>query len=37
MRWGWTLLVIGTILGSVLTLSALSIWIERRLLGIWQE
>lgn len=37
MHWGWTLLIIGTILGSVLTLSALSIWIERRLLGIWQE
>lgn len=37
MNWVWTLLVIGTILGSVLTLSAFSIWIERRLLGIWQE
>jgi NADH-quinone oxidoreductase subunit H len=33
----WTLVVISTILGGVLTLSALSIWIERRLLGIWQE
>jgi NADH-quinone oxidoreductase subunit H len=33
----WSLFVISTILGGVLTLSALSIWIERRLLGIWQE
>jgi NADH-quinone oxidoreductase subunit H len=37
MNWGWSLLVISTILGGVLTLSALAIWIERRLLGIWQE
>ena len=37
MNWVWPLLVISTILGGVLTLSALSIWIERRLLGIWQE
>src|SRR5215213_8990205 len=37
MDWGWSLLVISTILGGVLTLSALSIWMERRLLGIWQE
>lgn len=37
MDGGWTLLVIITMLGGVLTLSALMIWIERRLLGIWQE
>jgi NADH-quinone oxidoreductase subunit H len=37
MDWMWMLVVISTILGGVLTLSALSIWIERRLLGIWQE
>src|SRR3982750_4789796 len=37
MDWGSTLLIIGTILGGVLTLSALCIGIERRLLGIWQE
>jgi len=33
----WTLLVIATILGGTLTLSALMIWMERRLLGLWQE
>jgi NADH-quinone oxidoreductase subunit H len=37
MEGGRTLFVIGTILGGVLTLSALCIWIERRLLGLWQE
>ena len=37
MNWAWSLFVIGTLLGGVLTLSALAIWIERRLLGIWQE
>ncbi len=37
MSWGWSLLVMSTVLGGVLTLSALAIWIERRLLGIWQE
>lgn len=31
------LLMIVGILGGVLTLSALAIWMERRLLGIWQE
>jgi NADH-quinone oxidoreductase subunit H len=37
MDWMRMLVVSSTILGGVLTLSALSIWIERRLLGIWQE
>jgi NADH-quinone oxidoreductase subunit H len=37
MDWGWTLLTIHIILGGVLTLSALMIWVERRLLGRWQE
>src|SRR5579885_3196367 len=32
-----TLLLIMSVLGGVLTLSALAIWMERRLLGIWQE
>ena len=31
------LLMIVWVLGGVLTLSALAIWMERRLLGIWQE
>ena len=31
------LFVIAGVLGGVLTLSALAIWMERRLLGIWQE
>jgi NADH-quinone oxidoreductase subunit H len=37
MDWLWSLFIIGTILGGVLTLSALLIWLERRLLGLWQE
>jgi len=37
MDWGWTALTIMTMLGGALTLSALLIWVERRLLGIWQE
>jgi len=37
MNWAWYLVVISTLLGGVLTLSALAIWIERRLLGLWQE
>jgi NADH-quinone oxidoreductase subunit H len=37
MDWSRTLLIISTILGGVLTLSALMIWLERRLLGVWQE
>ena len=37
MEWGWTMSIIATMLGGVLTLSALLIWVERRLLGIWQE
>lgn len=35
--WGHSALIIATILGSLLTLAALLIWVERRLLGIWQE
>lgn len=35
--WGRTGLNIATVLGSLLTLAALLIWVERRLLGIWQE
>ena len=31
------LVVIAGVLGGVLTLSAMAIWMERRLLGIWQE
>ncbi len=31
------LLVIAGVLGAVLTLSAMAIWMERRLLGLWQE
>ncbi|ALA59191.1 NADH-quinone oxidoreductase subunit NuoH [Nitrospira moscoviensis] len=37
MDWGRTLPTIAAMLGGVLTLSALMIWAERRLLGIWQE
>lgn len=37
MDWQWTLLTTVTMLGGVLTLSALLIWAERRLLGRWQE
>ncbi len=37
MDWGWTLLTVTIMLGGVLTLSALMIWVERRLLGRWQE
>ncbi len=37
MDWAWTSLTITTILGGALTLSALLIWVERRLLGVWQE
>jgi NADH-quinone oxidoreductase subunit H len=37
MDWGRSFLVVGTVLGGVLTLSALCIWVERRLLGLWQE
>ncbi len=37
MTWVWSLVIIGTVLGGVLTLSALCIWLERRLLGLWQE
>lgn len=37
MDWGRTGIIIVTMLGSLLTLAALLIWVERRLLGIWQE
>jgi NADH-quinone oxidoreductase subunit H len=32
-----TLIMAAVVLGGVLTLSALLIWLERRLLGVWQE
>lgn len=35
--WSRTVLTIAVILGGVLTLAGLLIWVERRLLGIWQE
>jgi NADH-quinone oxidoreductase subunit H len=35
--WGHSALIIAAMLGSLLTLAALLIWVERRLLGIWQE
>lgn len=35
--WGRTGLTIATVLGGLLTLAALLIWVERRLLGVWQE
>lgn len=35
--WGHSALIIATMLGSLLTLAALLIWVERRLLGLWQE
>jgi NADH-quinone oxidoreductase subunit H len=35
--WGRTGLIIVTMLGGLLTLASLLIWVERRLLGIWQE
>lgn len=35
--WSSTALTIGVMLGGVLTLAGLLIWVERRLLGIWQE
>lgn len=37
MDWGRTGLITATMLGGLLTLAALLIWVERRLLGIWQE
>jgi NADH-quinone oxidoreductase subunit H len=37
MSWGRSVMIISTMLGGVLTLSALCIWLERRLLGLWQE
>ena len=37
MNFGYTLMMIAVVLGGVLTLSALLIWLERRLLGLWQE
>ena len=35
--WSRTAWLTATMLGGVLSLSALLIWVERRLLGIWQE
>jgi NADH-quinone oxidoreductase subunit H len=35
--WGRTAYITVTMLGGLLTLAALLIWVERRLLGIWQE
>lgn len=35
--WSHTALTIEVILGGALTLAGLLIWVERRLLGIWQE
>jgi NADH-quinone oxidoreductase subunit H len=35
--WSHTALTIGVMLAGVLTLAGMLIWIERRLLGIWQE
>ncbi|MBX3331439.1 MAG: NADH-quinone oxidoreductase subunit NuoH [Nitrospira sp.] len=35
--WGRTCLITVTMLGGLLTLASLLIWVERRLLGIWQE
>jgi NADH-quinone oxidoreductase subunit H len=37
MDYGRIWFIIGTVLGGVLTVSALLIWLERRLLGLWQE
>ena len=37
MTFGHTFLMVAVVLGGVLTLSALLIWVERRLLGLWQE
>jgi len=35
--WSHTALTIAFILGSCLTLAGMLIWVERRLLGVWQE
>ena len=35
--WSHTAVTIGVILGGALTLAGLMIWVERRLLGVWQE
>jgi NADH-quinone oxidoreductase subunit H len=35
--WSHTALTIGVVLGGVLTMAGMLIWVERRLLGIWQE
>ncbi|TKB76377.1 MAG: NADH-quinone oxidoreductase subunit NuoH [Nitrospira sp.] len=37
MDWSHTALTIAVILGSCLTLAGMLIWVERRLLGVWQE
>jgi NADH-quinone oxidoreductase subunit H len=35
--WIWSLIMSVAVLSAVLTLAALLIWVERRLLGLWQE
>ncbi len=35
--WVWSLAMSAAVLAAVLTLAALLIWVERRLLGLWQE
>jgi NADH-quinone oxidoreductase subunit H len=37
MDWSHTALTIAVILGGGLTLAGMLIWVERRLLGVWQE
>ncbi|MBK9306259.1 MAG: NADH-quinone oxidoreductase subunit NuoH [Nitrospira sp.] len=37
MDWSHTALTIAVMLGSCLTLAGMLIWVERRLLGVWQE
>lgn len=33
----WHLLIIGVVLGVLMTIASLNIWIERRLLALWQD
>lgn len=37
MDWGRTIFIISTMLSGLLVLAAMLIWVERRLLGVWQE
>ncbi|MEK6763392.1 MAG: NADH-quinone oxidoreductase subunit H, partial [Nitrospirota bacterium] len=37
MDWSHTALTISVILGGCLTVAGMLIWVERRLLGLWQE